>query len=247
MSIDPMKIDSAVLQQSSHPLAVPSGVARDSSQNAAVGEGAPADQVLLSGSLGKTYHDLQLKNVHHEAVATAIGKTDRAAEAVGQKIDAVKAPLLKIVKNYPPFSPEDKERVKLLMSYSSLRKEIDALTLPPPPEVVKARKAEELPPPLHATADDSQIADHIAKLDAVGASLDGMRNDLAARTATFLPDGGFSAPISGPEGAQNPRFDAALSESAALHTSAEVGRQFAISFSQGVTAPEHSQFLKRLS
>jgi len=136
--------------------------------------------------------------------------------------------------------------MKLLMKYSSLRKEIDELTLPAPPDVVQARKAKALPTPLPMDADDSQIADQVAKLDAIGAALNGTRAGLAADSASLLHDGRFSQIFSRPKSAETGLPEVSLSKSAAARKSTQVGRQFATVVSQGVTG-NGSQFLKGLS
>ena len=43
----------------------------------------------------------------------------------------MKARLLRIVKNFPPFPPGSEERVKILRSFNLFRKQIDQLTIPP--------------------------------------------------------------------------------------------------------------------
>jgi hypothetical protein len=246
MPIYTVKIDSAALQQSGQPQAAAKGFLRDPSQDAGTAGLVPGDQVLLSGNLDRKFNEVQLKNEQHNTVAGAIRSTDRAAQALGQKIDALKAPLETIVKNFPPFSPQDKERMRLLMNYSSIRKEIDQLTFPTPPDLVRARKAMALPHPLPMNSNDSQIADHVAKLDATAASLNGMRAGLAADTASLLHDGRFYRIFSAPKGAETAQSGPVLTESAAAQKSAEVGRQFAEMVRQGVTV-DHSQFLKGLS
>jgi hypothetical protein len=204
------------------------------------------DQVQLSGSRDSKFEELQQRNARSNSAAGAIRHADRSLETLGQKIDALKEPLGAIVKNFPPFSPQDQARVKLLKNYASLRKEIDQLTLPAPPEVVKARKAQTLPEPLPMDANDSQIADHLAKLDATGAALSGTRAGLAADAAALLHDGRFSSIFSGPNGVQTGVSDLNLTESSARQKSTQVGRLFAAVVSQGVTA-NSSQFLKGLS
>jgi hypothetical protein len=235
-----------MLQQSDQTTAIAkNSPTPEPSQDPALAGPVPGDQVLLSGTSDSKFSDLQLKNERQNAVAGAIRSTDQAAQGLSQKIDAAKAPLETIVKNFPPFTQQDKERAKLLMKYSSIRKEIDELTFPLPPEVVKARKALELPPKLHPSADDSQIADHVAKLDATAASLNSMRAGLAAYTASLLHSGRFSRIFSTSKGAETAQSGPALSDSSAAQKSVEVGRQFANSVSQGVTG--NSQFLKGLS
>jgi len=243
MSIDPLKVDSAVVKQPV-PSAGSKGVVRE--PDAGASDAAAGDQVLLSARVDGKFNKSQLKNEHDNALAVKVRSSDRALEALGQKIDAMKAPLDSIVKNFPPFSSEDKARMKLLREYSSIRKEIDQLTLPPPPEFAKARRAVAVPPPLAPSADDSQIADHIVKLDATTAQLSLQRGELAADTASFLQSGRFSGLFSPPDGAKTAAAAPVLTESAAVQKSAEVGRQFADSVRQGVTV-DHFKFLKGLS
>jgi hypothetical protein len=66
------------------------------------------------------------------AIAKNIRVADKAIEAIENYIDRMKAELGRIIKNYPPFPPGSEERVRLLKSYISLRKQIDQLTIPPP-------------------------------------------------------------------------------------------------------------------
>ncbi|OGU10247.1 MAG: hypothetical protein A2075_21595 [Geobacteraceae bacterium GWC2_58_44] len=249
-TIDPLKVDHAAVKQ---PLQAPDpsrGPAPSKSttrdRDAGSAEPASGDQVLLSANLDGKFKERQLKHEQDNALAGAVRKTDRAMQALGQKIDAAKAPLDAIVKNFPPFSPEDKARMKLLREYSSIRKEIDQLTLPPPPDLAKDRKAVAVPPPLEQSADDRQIADHLAKLDAATAALSGRRAGLAADTASFSQGSRFSGLFSAPEGAETAASGPILTESSAVQKSAEVGRQFAESVRQGVTV-DHSKFLKGLS
>lgn len=246
MSIDSMKIERTTILAPEPTLAPSKSALPDQPQHAGSTDPIIGDQVVLSGTLDRKFKDLQLKNEQQNSVAGAIHRTDRAAHDFGQKIDALKAPLTTIVKTFPPYTPEDKARMKLLMNYASIKKEIDQLTLPAPPEVVRTRKALDLPPTLPSSASDSQIADHVAKLDATAASLTRVRDGLAADTAALLHDGRFSHIFSVPKGAETAQSGPVLNVSSAAQKSLEVGQQFAQSFRQGVTS-DHSQFLKGLS
>ena len=248
MAIDPIAIDTAPLfQPSQSPIPSPSTSALPQpSPDAGSATPVAVDQVRLSGGSVATFQQLQLNHDQSNADAGAIRNADRSLQALGQKIDALKAPLETIVKNFPPFSPQDQARMKLLMKYSSLRKEIDELTVPAPPDIVKARKADALPAPLPQDATDSQIADHVAKLDAAGAALNDTRAGIAADTASLLHDGRFARIFSPPGGAQTGLSELPPNDSAAAQKSAQVGRQFASLVSQGVIAGG-SQFLKGLS
>ena len=209
-------------------------------------EPVTADQVLFSGREDARLGEIRSQKERLNSTAAAIRETDRAALVLGQKIDSLKEPLQAIVKNFPPFSAQDKERVELLRSYTALRKEIDQLTVPAPPSVVEARKQLALPDPLAMTADDSQIADHVDELDAASRALSILRSDLAADTGAILQTGRFYGIFPAPKGAQEADSRVIFTESAAAQKSAEVGRQFAQSVRQGVTV-QYPQFLKGLS
>lgn len=243
MSIDPLS-DGAALQQS-HQGERATNV-REPAPEQEKASAAAGYQVLISGSVSRTFDDLQAHKERQGEVAGAIRETDSSLRLLGQKIDAMKAPLQAIVKNFPPFSQQDKARMQLLMSYTAIRKEIEHLTFPPPPDAVQPQGPPAVPAALPAGADDSQINDHLAKLDAASASLARLREALAADSLSFfrvqhrLPSAAASAaaPTALPGGS--------MTEQQAREKSAEVGRQFATSVEQGV-AQQNSQFLKVLS
>ncbi|MCM0081176.1 hypothetical protein L4X63_06190 [Geomonas sp. Red32] len=221
-------------------------VPQDSPRDTTTTSTTANDQVQITGRLGTALQQLQDKNDQQNGLADAIRSSHRAAASLRQKLDSAKAPLQTIVKNFPPFAPEDKERMKLLMSYSSLRKEIDELTFPPPPDVVQAHKVPAVPATLPQGATDSQINDHLAKLDAASAAVGDFQSSLAAGTASLVTNSGSTSLFSGPSGATAGATAAPLADSSAWQLSAEVGRQFASSVAQGVTVDGHLQFLKGL-
>ena len=246
MAIDPVATENTMVLQPGPSQVAAANPMPQPAPEAGRGVALSGDQVQLSGNPDSKYQALQQKNELSNAAAGAIRNTDRSLESFSQKIDKLKAPLETIVKNFPPFSPEDKAREKLLMNYSSIRKEIDQLTLPAPPDIVQAHKVAALPAPLPVDATDSPIADHVAKLDATGAALNGLRVGLAADTTALVHDGRFSYIFSSPTGSQIGLSEAPLTESGASQKSVQVGRQFAAVVSQGVTAAS-SQFLKGMS
>jgi hypothetical protein len=67
------------------------------------------------------------------SVATSIRQTNEGLKATASVVDDMKASLDKIIKNYPPYSLESKERIDQLMTYSSLKKQIISLMVPAPP------------------------------------------------------------------------------------------------------------------
>ncbi|TCS70125.1 hypothetical protein EDC61_11730 [Sulfuritortus calidifontis] len=61
--------------------------------------------------------------------------------AIGQRLSQMKEALTEIVKQYPPYSVEDRRRVAYLQLFSGLRKEIEALTAPLGQSVEQSAKA----------------------------------------------------------------------------------------------------------
>ena len=67
------------------------------------------------------------------SVATSLRQTNEGLKATSSIVDDMKTSLDTIIKNYPPYSLENKERIDQLMSYSSLKKQIMSLMVPAPP------------------------------------------------------------------------------------------------------------------
>ncbi|MHB8057194.1 MAG: hypothetical protein ACYDHC_04785 [Desulfuromonadaceae bacterium] len=70
------------------------------------------------------------------SVATNLRQTNEGLTAANAVAEQMKASLDKIIKNFPPYSIDSKERIDQLMQYSSLRKQIMSLMTPPPPQPV---------------------------------------------------------------------------------------------------------------
>lgn len=149
-------------------------------------QGAGGDPVSVSlqrsastmGKLGSVHEDKNL-------FATSIRESDKALQEVSKVAVRMKERLETIVKNYPPFSQDSLERKELLMSYVSLRKEIEKLTFPKPPAPVyennrklwekidfsEMRNVAEAIPALDETATDSQVRRVVGSLDELQTSL----------------------------------------------------------------------------
>lgn len=65
-----------------------------------------------------------------------VRKTNEGLNNAADQTVKMQDNLNNVVKNYPPFPADSPERKNLLMSYSSLRKEIESLMVPPPPPPV---------------------------------------------------------------------------------------------------------------
>lgn len=67
------------------------------------------------------------------SVATNLRQTNEGLKAASSVVSDMKASLDKVIKNYPPYSLVDKERIDQLMSYASLKQQIVNLMVPAPP------------------------------------------------------------------------------------------------------------------
>jgi hypothetical protein len=63
--------------------------------------------------------------------AVNIRRANHKLEKLETAVDRMKTSLVKFTKTYPPFSPGSEERVRILKSYASFRKQIRQLTIPP--------------------------------------------------------------------------------------------------------------------
>lgn len=67
------------------------------------------------------------------SVATNLRQTNEGLKATSAVVSDMKSSLDQIIKTYPPYSIESKERIAQLMSYSSLKQQIVSLMVPAPP------------------------------------------------------------------------------------------------------------------
>lgn len=70
--------------------------------------------------------------------ARGVRETNEALNQVTEKSARMEQALQGIIKNFPPFSMESSQRQEILMSYVSIRKELEKLMVPPPPPPVYA-------------------------------------------------------------------------------------------------------------
>lgn len=156
-------------------------------------QGAGGDTVSVSLQRSSSTMD-KLGSVNEEKnlFATDIRKTDKALHEVSNVTVKMKERLETIVKNFPPFTMDSAERKDLLMSYISLRKQIEKLTFPKPPAPVyennqklwekldfaDTQKVAEAIPALDETSSDSQVRRTVGSLNELQTSLGEGRIDL---------------------------------------------------------------------
>lgn len=194
MAIDPLsKVDnSAVVGDAARKLNqnIPYANEKRTSDPAA----RDSDSVSLrktSATMGK----IDALNEEKNMMAKNIRETDTALRGISDSVDRMKANLEKIVKNWPPFPSDSAERKQYLMSCVSLRKEIEGMTVPPPPKPVYERnqivwdnlgvngRGKFTVPEITETATDAQLKTALGKIGELGAALDAGRKDLI-RTVT---------------------------------------------------------------
>lgn len=114
--------------------------------------------------------------------------------SVGADITAkMRTTLDKITKNYPPFPIDSTERRDILMSYNSLRKDMEKMVVPPPPqpmydkvhtlwkELFGGNQAETISTPnLPENAPDTVIVDATKQLAATGAAISTIHDAIGA-------------------------------------------------------------------
>lgn len=95
------------------------------------------DKVSIKVELSKNTVDTLQKmgNISDflNSVATNLRQTNEGLKATSSIVNDMKASLDKIIKNYPPYSLVSQDRIDLLMSFSSLKKQILSLMVPAPP------------------------------------------------------------------------------------------------------------------
>lgn len=95
------------------------------------------DKVSIKVELSKNTVDTLQKmgNISDflNSVATNLRQTNEGLKATSSIVESMKTSLDKIIKNYPPYSLANKERIDQLMNYSSLKKQIMSLMVPAPP------------------------------------------------------------------------------------------------------------------
>jgi prefoldin subunit 5 len=89
----------------------------------------------INDTVSTSTSSLQALNSSLNGLAKDIRAVDESMGQIEKIADQMKSQLERVVKNYPPFPPGSEERVKLLKSFNTFRKEINQLTIPPNEEL----------------------------------------------------------------------------------------------------------------
>ena len=155
--------------------------------------GTNQDSILLGPSISYKTSQLGFLNDGSNSIALHTKQTDQKLSVAADSIEKMKGTLEDIVKNYPPFSPENSARKELLMSYASIRKELLKLTFPPPPPPIyekiqhqwqdlfqkdASQNAIKLPGELGSSTPDSDLKATIGELATLHDGIKSVRADL---------------------------------------------------------------------
>jgi len=124
------------------------------------------------------------RHVGFSALATAKDEATRAAQSireVNQALGQVEVQMerlaqrVQVVKNYPPFPPGNEQRLEYINSINGLRKQLEAMSVPPVQEGVVPvfyPRESDLPVLDPGSASDEDVAMFGARLDQAGAKLE---------------------------------------------------------------------------
>ncbi len=124
----------------------PRTVQQQDAQNSSKGDSVQslgADRISIKVDLPKNTAETLQKigsiSDFLNSVATNIRQSDEGLKAASAIIDQMKESLDKIIKNFPPYPLESKQRMEQLMSYSALQKQILSMMTPAPPQPMYER------------------------------------------------------------------------------------------------------------
>lgn len=164
------------------------------SPQAANDASSPVDSVKVRTSVTMknldTVRAIEQMHARLNQLAKGVRETNESVNKATEQIDAMKNSLQVVFKNFPPFPVDSKERNDTLMQYSSLRKELLSLMVPPPPpapyEKVKHlwdslfdEKGSILPktvPELENNSSDAQLKNATLVLDSTSMQLADLSN-----------------------------------------------------------------------
>jgi len=119
-------------------------------------------------------------------LAKGVRETNEALNRIAEQTKQMQGETFAIIKNFPPFTRESLERKQILMSYASLKKEIDNMMVPPPPppvyehvrhmwETTFGQNGQILPtavPSLETGSSDQEVQGAASALEQLGKSID---------------------------------------------------------------------------
>lgn len=95
------------------------------------------DQVKLSSAVTvknlDTVKAIEQMHTRMNQLVKGVRETNEEINKAVEQVNVMQSSLTAIMKNFPPFPLDSKERQELLMSYTSIRQEMMRMTVPQPP------------------------------------------------------------------------------------------------------------------
>lgn len=95
-------------------------------------------QVANSTQVAGTFAQLRVRQDALNKTASVVREVGSSVEQASQLLGKIENTLGEIVKMYPPYPVDSPQRISLLNNIDGLRKQVDALTFPPPESVEDA-------------------------------------------------------------------------------------------------------------
>jgi len=113
---------------------------KDTSAHVSNNNNTKADSVRVSSIVAlknlDTVRVIEQMHASLNQLAKGVRETNESLNKAVDLVDSMKSSIQTVVKNFPPFPVDSKERNDRLMEYNSLRKELISLMVPPPPPPV---------------------------------------------------------------------------------------------------------------
>lgn len=147
------------------------------------------DQVKLSSAVTvknlDTVKAIEQMHTRMNQLVKGVRETNEEINKVVEQVNVMQSSLTAIMKNFPPFPLDSKERQELLMSYTSIRQEMMRMTVPqPPPPIFEQVKHQwdatvgqngqmlaSAVPALDSSSSDARVKSASAQLEASGRGL----------------------------------------------------------------------------
>lgn len=147
------------------------------------------DQVKLSSAVTvknlDTVKAIEQMHARMNQLVKGVREANEEINKVVEQVNVMQSSLTAIMKNFPPFPLDSKERQELLMSYTSIRQEMMRMTVPqPPPPIYEQVKHQwdttvgqngqmlaSAVPALDSSSSDAQVKSASAQLEASGRGL----------------------------------------------------------------------------
>jgi len=174
-------------QHTQAPVSVPESKTYTAQAVQAVEKSGDSVQIKYSATSKNldTVRAIEQMHARLNQLVKGVRETNEGLDRASDVTEQMQSELQQIVKNYPPFSADSPERQRILMSYVSIRKEMERLMVPPPPAPVYEKvqgmweslfdgsgqiKSDQLPA-VDSTSSDGKVKEASIMLDKVDEKL----------------------------------------------------------------------------